>query len=134
MSDVSFIDQTKEDVAVLDEFKKELAKNRKILREDNKAVKEPLNLIPPATLLQVAMAFKAGSDEYGVNNWVNEEMPMSVYYSSLSRHLIYWASGKNVDDKSSVHHMAHVAANALIILHLDSLGLLIDDRIKSNMD
>jgi len=95
------------------------------------ATKCPLHLLPPYALRETAWVHKAGAEEYGPYNWRYTKVNATTYISALGRHLLAWQEGQDLDPKSGLTHLAHIAANANILIDAQKHGSLIDDRVKS---
>ena len=95
------------------------------------ATKCPLHLLPPYALRETAWVHKAGAEEYGPYNWRDTKVNATTYISALGRHLLAWQEGQDLDPKSGLTHLAHIAANANILMDAQKHGSLIDDRAKS---
>lgn len=104
------------------------------MNENPKAIegdkKTPLHLLPPVALEQIAWAHKAGADIYQPFNWRTQPIRMTTYVAALLRHTLAWAGGEDIDPKSGLSHLAHVGANANILLDAAHCGTLVDDRPK----
>ncbi len=66
------------------------------------ATKPSISLIPPVALVHISMAMKNGADKYGAYNWMAPD--------------------------SLLDHLAHIGANAAILLDAKESGNLIDNR------
>lgn len=99
---------------VLREYKTVVVEGRK----DEKG-KIDWSCMPFDSLEQVAIVFQKGAtpEEYGKKrSWLPGIM-FSRMFASIWRHLFRWFwKGQDVDDKSGCHHLAHVAANSLMLL------------------
>jgi hypothetical protein len=90
-----------------------------INQKDTKG-KLQLTLVPPDAFEQVAKVFDDGAKKYGKNNWkVNAAFDVPLYADALYRHLLAYLKGETFDPDTGSHHLAHVAANAMIILSLE---------------
>lgn len=67
-------------------------------------------------LLEVARVCEYGKTKYGAYTWHGIEKER--YISALMRHLIAYQQGQLADDDSFLHHLAHMAWNALAICEL----------------
>ncbi len=47
------------------------------------------------------------------------------------RHLIAWISGESYDKESGINHLAHAAANLMMLLEYQNRGTGEDDRHES---
>jgi len=78
------------------------------------------DLIPPRALRETAKAFMSGlKDEREPNDWLKVSKGEHWRYrDALQRHLEAVKMGEELDKDSNLHHYAHMAANALILLEL----------------
>lgn len=89
-------------------------------------LKDPLHLLPPAFLRQVAHALKHGADKYGEFNWRAEgiKLQMQTYSSAILRHIVSIMDGEWLDKESNMPHLAHIAASVAIVLDAEAHGNL----------
>lgn len=79
--------------------------------------KQRYDLLPTRALRETVLAFMSGiRDGRPAWGWLRVEDWRSEYYSALLRHLEAWRSGERSDAESGLSPLAHVAANALILL------------------
>jgi hypothetical protein len=90
--------------------------------------KPPLDLIPPAFEIHVAMAMKDGAKKYSPFNWRGNKVRARVYVGAAKRHIAAWLDGEELAPDSGVHHLAHAAACMAILLDAQETGNLEDDR------
>ena len=74
------------------------------------------SLLPMSLLRPVVEVFTDGAKKYTDNGWQNTPNARERYFDALMRHLDDWGSGRHRDSNSGSLTMAHVAANALILL------------------
>lgn len=94
------------------------------------SLKAPLHLVPPFAMEQQAWVHKLGADKYTPWNWRETKVLSSTYVSATLRHLAAWRSGEDIDPESGRSHLAHIMANAAILLDCQRYGTLDDDRPK----
>lgn len=92
------------------------------------AKKCPLHLLPPVALMQTAWVLGLGALKYGPWNWRSTRVSSMTYVGAIMRHLFAWATGEDKDPESGISHLAHIAANCMILLDAGNSGNLIDDR------
>lgn len=97
------------------------------------ALKAPLHQIPTTGLPAVARVLAHGAEKYGFMNWRAESISITTYQAAILRHLFAWYEGEDHDLDSGEHHMAHIAANALMLLDARRHGQLIDDRPRGEI-
>ncbi len=84
--------------------------------------------IPRLALTEVAKVMTHGSLKYGKYNY-SGEIESSRLTDALERHLNQYLTNKDIDE-SGYHHIAHVAANALMLLDGILTKKVIDNRNK----
>jgi len=98
--------------------------------------KEKFTMIPQLALREVAKVFTHGAEKYGEFNYSGKGDVLR-YIDALQRHINQYLTGEDIDE-SGVHHLACVAANALMALDGILNGSINDNRNKSygkkNMD
>lgn len=90
-------------------------------------MKPLMSLITPIGLIELAKVYTYGAKKYEPHNW-QRGMPWSECADSLMRHLMCWLDGEDRDEESGLLHMAHVAWNALTLVHYAVVGRGTDDR------
>lgn len=85
------------------------------------------DLMPPEALEEIVRVLTYGAKKYGAGNW-QKGMPWSECRASLLRHAEAWAKGQDTDPETGIHHMAHVATNAVFLLWYSMHGKGKDDR------
>lgn len=95
------------------------------------ATKCPLWLLPSKAIEEVAFVLALGAKKYGPWNWRQNKVKASIYISAIMRHLNSWRDGEDNDVESGKSHLAHIAANCLILMDAALFGKLVDDRAKS---
>lgn len=93
----------------------------------NDTGKVQMALIPPEALLEVAKVFTHGAKKYPRDNFRIGTI-WSRYADALARHLNAWLLREDNDTESDINHLAHIAANAMILYVLQRWSLGTDDR------
>lgn len=91
--------------------------------------KEKFTMIPQLALKQVAKVFTHGAEKYGEFNYSGKGDVLR-YMDALQRHTNQYLTGEDIDE-SGVHHLACVAANALMALDGILNGSINDNRNKA---
>lgn len=94
------------------------------------ALKAPMDLLPPDALLETARAMGHGAAKYGRWNFIEAKVCAHTYVAAIGRHWASYAKGQDDDTESGLKHLAHIAANAFILLTAAQQGTLNDDRPK----
>lgn len=84
--------------------------------------------IPRLALNEVAKVMTYGANKYGKYNY-SGEIDSSRLTDALERHLNQYLINEDIDE-SGYHHIAHVAANALMLLDGILTGKVLDNRNK----
>ena len=92
--------------------------------------KPDLSLIPYCVEAELAKAMEYGAAKYQRYNYTKGHN-ISQLVAAAKRHLGKYLAGEESDDESGVHHLGHVMANCLMMLHQRELGTLKDDRFVS---
>lgn len=85
------------------------------------AGKPRASLLPGDALLRVAKVLTDGAAVHGTRNW--QHVAPERYTDALARHVCKYLAGESHDAESGSPHMAHIAANALFLLHLNPDGV-----------
>lgn len=94
--------------------------------------KPSMSLIPADALMEVGKVFEFGKQKYDANNW-RKGIKYERLLSAADRHTKKYLSHlhSDVDDESSIHHIAHAIANLLMVLQFDLENRKeLDDRFK----
>lgn len=90
------------------------------------------DLIPPEAVEGLASIYTMGAKKYSDRNW-EKGLQLMGCFASLMRHAWKWASGEDLDQESGLHHMDHVAWNAVAISTFFKRGRKdLDDRPGAN--
>ena len=91
--------------------------------------KPRFSMIPQKALKEVAKAFTHGAVKYGEFNYSGEGEVLR-YVDALQRHCNQYLTFEGIEDtdESGVHHLACVAANALMALDAIINKTIIDNR------
>jgi hypothetical protein len=91
--------------------------------------KEKFTMIPQLALKEVAKVFTHGAEKYGEFNYSGKGNVLR-YIDALHRHTNQYLTGEDIDE-SGAHHLACVAANALMALDAILNKTINDDRNKA---
>lgn len=95
----------------------------------NDSCKADLSLIPRVALTKAAEAFAVGERKYGRYNFY-KGMEASRVIAALLRHATSWMEGEDRDPEDGQHHLGSVIACASMILKMEELGTLQDNRFS----
>lgn len=99
--------------------------------------KPPINLVPSEAIIAAAEVFAFGAVKYGENNWRKDvnKFPLSRHYASLSRHLLAWNAGEDIDPESGLPHTHHALTQLMILIMTQREATEnIDDRFNKETD
>ncbi len=82
----------------------------------DQAGKTDWSVFPFLEASEVVRVFAFGANKYGAPFTYRKGIPQEELWSAAMRHLIAYQSGETVDPESGCSHIAHVAANALMML------------------
>ena len=89
-----------------------------------------MELVPVLPLLEVAYVIAAGSAKRGeANNW-RGGVSYAKYYAKIVRHAFAFALGRDRDAESGRYQLAHLIADAMILLDCQIRNVGTDDRHK----
>jgi len=91
------------------------------------------DLLPPTAISEIVAIYTYGAQKYDPNNWW-KGMPWSDVIAPLERHIAKWKRGEIFDEESGLHHLAHVAWNAIALYEYQRCGLGTDDRRPEILD
>lgn len=77
--------------------------------------KTQYHLIPGDALEQVAQAMMVGAETWGEGDWEREDFEQDRLYDAALRHLLADRFEEDLDE-SGLLHLAHAAANAIMLL------------------
>lgn len=110
------------------------------------AAKPDLSVIPPISLLHLALAMMNGDVKYGAFNYREKEVSSRVYVAAAMRHLLSYLDGEDFSADTvygafmfeedpvrnpqiaKTHHLGHVMACCAIVLDAEACGMLLDNR------
>lgn len=92
------------------------------------AAKPSVSNIPAPALFMLGIVMALGAKKYGPLNWRTDPVSYSTYFNGMMRHAMSAWDGEDIDPESGVLHMAHAAANCMILIDAALQGTLIDDR------
>ena len=88
-------------------------------KNDRKDGKLRWELLPLQTLEEIVRVYTFGAEKYEPNSWQNLEDGYERYKAALLRHLVSYEKGEIQDKESGIHALAHMAWNAIAMLHIE---------------
>lgn len=85
-------------------------------RKDDEG-KPKLSLLPINAKKEIAKVFDFGAKKYGRDNWKLCK-DKNRYVDATLRHIDAYIDGEELDTESKLNHIAHAAANLMILLEL----------------
>lgn len=76
---------------------------------------------------EIVKVLEFGAKKYDKWNW-SKGLSWSQTFESLQRHLLAWYQGEDKDPETGLSHMAHVACNAMFLMHFILFKTGTDDR------
>lgn len=92
--------------------------------------KLPLDLVPTVTKALLSVGHMEGHLKYGLVNWREAGVKMSIYLGACERHLEKLKGGEWADPLTKVPHLGNALACLSIIADAAYSNQLIDDRPK----
>lgn len=89
--------------------------------------KPMMDLLPMASLTEVAKVLTAGAKKYAPHNW-RQGFTYSRLQAAMLRHYTAFSEGENFDDETKLPHLAHMACCVLFLLEHQLKGYGVDDR------
>lgn len=93
--------------------------------------KLPLDLVPGTTKAYITLGHLEGHLKYGLTNWRETGVKLSIYLGALERHLEKFKGGEWEDKDTKIPHLASALTCLSIIVDAYECGKLTDDRPKS---
>lgn len=136
-SSEKFATNPSEKILEVEQQKKPKRKQR-VVKENatnkTRVSKQPMRAVPPIASFALGLAMEDGAEKYGLFNFRKTEVTASIFYEKMKRHLEEWYSGQSFASDSKKHHLAHLMANAAIVLDAELCGVFIDDRDATPVD
>lgn len=79
--------------------------------------KQRWDLLPLPLIEEIVKVYTFGAGKYEENSWQNLPDGYRRYKAALLRHLVATDKGEVNDPESGLNHLAHVAWNAIAMLH-----------------
>jgi len=88
-------------------------------KDDSKKLR--LELIDPTFINGVGAVLTFGAEKYTANNWkqANSMVNRERIKGAMLRHQMAYANGEKNDPDSGLHHMYHIACNAMFLAYHD---------------
>lgn len=99
----------------------------------NDPTKPRLSLIPKSALWALGGALTYGEKHYGTHNW-RKGIPVSVLLDAAMRHIVQFANGEDIDEKSQNHHLGNAMANLAMAVEMTNIKPNMDDRHEKKID
>jgi hypothetical protein len=91
--------------------------------------KVPLSALPTRVLWHVGLAMLEGALKYGRHNYRAAGTRASVYFDAVvSRHILPWWEGEDIDPDSGKHHLDKAIAALMVLRDSMLQGNWVDDR------
>lgn len=74
----------------------------------------------PVAIKNVAAVLTYGAEKYEERGWM--KVDPERYRDALLRHYLAYCGGEDFDEESGLHHLAHLACNALFLLQMEGVG------------
>lgn len=87
------------------------------VKNDIKDNKLRWDLLPLELVEKIVEVYHFGAKKYAPNTWQNLENGYDRYKAALFRHLTAFEKGETHDNESGLHHLSHMAWNAIALLY-----------------
>ena len=87
------------------------------IKNDKKDDKLRWELLPLGLIKYIVEVYHFGAKKYAPNTWQNLPDGYNRYKAALFRHLTAFEEGETHDKESGLHHLAHMALNAIALLY-----------------
>ena len=78
--------------------------------------KPKISMISSEFLLELTKVLEYGAKKYSRDNW-KKGLPYTEVIDSLTRHLLAFKDGEDIDDESKCLHLGHIAANTMFLTY-----------------
>lgn len=89
------------------------------------------DLLPYDALHEITLVFTYGALKYDDDNW-RKGLGWRATIGSCMRHLTSWMRGENTDPETGLSHLAHAAANCMMLIEYQMHNAGKDTRWKWN--
>lgn len=93
--------------------------------------KPSTDLLPTEALIEVSKVLGYGARKYEPENW-RKGFIWSRLYAAALRHMFAWKEGQDLDDETSLNHIAHAICCLMFLLTSQLLGIGTDDRWRAS--
>lgn len=87
--------------------------------QKSKEGKPQLGNIDPVFLMSVSRVLEFGDNKHGQMDWFRNRQSFSLLVDALKRHLAEFELGRDYDEETGQHHMAHVGSIAMMLHAFD---------------
>ncbi|QDF14269.1 hypothetical protein vBDshSR4C_021 [Dinoroseobacter phage vB_DshS-R4C] len=91
------------------------------------ALKLPMDALPWAVIMELAVAHGEGALKYGRHNWRKSEVCESTYLAAALRHLISHIEGEAIDPDSGLPHIVKAMASLGVLRDAQIAGTAVSD-------
>jgi len=91
--------------------------------------KTRFDLVPFASVGEIADVLAHGADKYTNNNWCRGTN-WGRYFSALCRHVFAWWRGEDKDPETGFSHLAHAGCCLIFLMEYQRNNWGTDDRFK----
>ena len=101
---------------------------------EDKSDKPQISRLPKDALYEICKVFQSVTDKLDPPKYKRDDWRTGVSwknnYDSLQRHLMDFIEGKNMDEETNLHILAHAGCRILMQLEMALKGTGTDDRFK----
>lgn len=94
------------------------------LHKDQESLAKPpiAQMLPWDALDEVIRVLHHGAKKHGLNNWrkgKGDPNSLALLRDAMTRHLIAYMRGEEIDPESGAPHLAHLVCNAMFLVELE---------------
>lgn len=94
--------------------------------------KAELHQVPTSAVLAIAKVLMYGAQKYEKGNF-RRGMKWTTPYDCLTRHMMQWLDGEELDAESGLPHLYHAIANVAMLIEFETTCPELDDRFKGEV-
>lgn len=123
-------ENTKKDIEYMEDKKESKVDGGGMRFNSNKA---ELHQVPTSVINGIAKVLMYGAQKYEKGNF-RRGMKWTTPYDCLTRHMMLWLDGEELDEESGLPHLYHAAANIAMLIEFAETCPELDDRFKGEVN
>ena len=90
--------------------------------------KYSMSVVPACVMAEVGVAMQEGVSKYGAFNYREVSIEATTYYDAVSRHLMAWYEGEDIDVESGLNHITKAISSLVVMRDSMMNGNMVDNR------